>query len=230
MSSSPPYKAAGCLARGALLFKQSLQCLNQSQEVRFEDKCKGPSEARKAVSQCLCWLCQLLTWGAGKGGRDEVTGPWPRRSHTPLGSHRKPAFKQTWRLCGSRPYFPMGSHSPSGELSGVDMATKALLAPTSFSCKSQKILPGGSSIQGSEWLSKNYHLPAQFSLFPKRRRQEAAAGMKPASACRQSKENMRMLSSGCPGKGGRREPLFTLASIPDTSHGQVYSETDLLTG
>lgn len=55
-------------------------------------------------------------------------------------------------------------------------------------------------------------------------------GVKPASTCRQSKENMRMLSSGCPGKAGRREPLFTLASIPDTSHGQVYSETDLLTG
>ena len=101
--------------------------------------------------------------------------------------------------------------------------------PTSISCNSQKILLWGSSMQASEWLSKNYHLPARFSLFPKRRRQEAAAQRETSQRLPAEQGKHENVVIGLPREGGR-EPLFTLDSILNTSHGQVYSETDLLTG
>lgn len=93
-------------------------------------------------------------------------------------------------------------------------------------CNSQKILLWGSSIQCSKWLSKNYHLAPRFSLFQKRRRRKQLSD-KPAQRLQAEQGKHENVVSGLP--RGRREPLFTLASILNTSHGQVYWETDLLT-
>lgn len=107
------------------------------------------------------------------------------------------------------------------------MATKQPLPATSLSCKSQKTLLC-SSIRCSKLVSKNSHLSPQFCLFQKRRRQKRL-GAEPASAGGEGREKQSVLSSGWGwGARGRREPLFTLASVLHTSHGPVPSDTDLL--